>query len=160
MLPIHTILHPTDFSPQSTYAFHLAHALARDYGARLILAHVREPQPFGAYGEFGAMPMEPIETREEMEARLNAMTIPGTTVAVEHCLVDGVAADQIVHLAQNNRCDLIVMGTHGRTGLGRLLMGSVAEKVVRKAPCPVLTVKTPQAEASAILAALDEPALA
>ena len=61
---------------------------------------------------------------------------------------EGDPATQIVRVAQETRCDLIVLGTHGRTGLGRLLMGSVAEQVLRKAPCPVLTVKTPFPETS------------
>jgi nucleotide-binding universal stress UspA family protein len=62
---------------------------------------------------------------------------------VEHWIFQGDPATEILAAAEKIKCDLIVMGTHGRTGLGRLLMGSVAEQVVRKAPCPVLTVKTP-----------------
>src|SRR5207247_9050465 len=58
-------------------------------------------------------------------------------------LLEGDAAKEIVELARDSQCDLIVMGTHGRTGLGRLLMGSVAEQVMRRAPCPVLTIKAP-----------------
>jgi nucleotide-binding universal stress UspA family protein len=64
-------------------------------------------------------------------------------VKPEHRAVEGDAVHEILTFAKENPCDLIVMGTHGRTGLGRFLMGSVAEGVVRKAPCPVLTVKTP-----------------
>jgi nucleotide-binding universal stress UspA family protein len=66
---------------------------------------------------------------------------------VEHHLKEGDPAAEILRLAQEARVDLIVMGMHGRTGLGRLLMGSVAERVVRQAPCPVLTVKVPQRQA-------------
>jgi nucleotide-binding universal stress UspA family protein len=65
-------------------------------------------------------------------------------VAVEQRLAEGDPAAEILHLATDTGCDMIVLGTHGRTGLDRLLMGSVAEQIVRKAPCPVLTVKAPQ----------------
>jgi nucleotide-binding universal stress UspA family protein len=64
-------------------------------------------------------------------------------VKIEHRLAEGDPAREILRVARETGCDLIVMGTHGWTGLGRLLMGSVAEQVVRKATCPVLTVKTP-----------------
>ena len=69
-------------------------------------------------------------------------------VPVEHRLVEGTAATEILRLAEETKCDVIVLGTHGRTGFGRLLMGSVAEQVVRRAPCPVVTVKTPLPETS------------
>jgi nucleotide-binding universal stress UspA family protein len=159
MLPIHTILHPTDFSPQSAYACQVACALARDYGARVVFAHVREPQPIGAYGEFGALPVEPAEPREMLEARLDRLQAPDVSVPVAHFLVDGDPAEEILRLAREQNCSLIVMGTHGRSGLRRLLVGSVAEQVLRRAPCPVLTLKTPQEEALPLLAVLDEPAL-
>jgi nucleotide-binding universal stress UspA family protein len=68
-------------------------------------------------------------------------------VTVEHHLKEGDPATEILRLAEERKVDVIVMGTHGRTGLGRLLMGSVAEQIVRKAPCPVLTVRLPQRQA-------------
>jgi nucleotide-binding universal stress UspA family protein len=81
---------------------------------------------------------------------------------LEHRLVEGDAATVILQVATEIKCDLIVMGTHGRTGLSRLLMGSVAEQVVRNASCPVLTVKTPQHEAPSseelVMATADEGA--
>jgi len=153
MLPIKTILHPTDFSPGAAHAYHLACSLARDYGARLIIMHVRVNPP-AVSAEFGTMPhvasihgdmLAPEGDVEILRARLAQMRPDDERLPVEHVLVDGVPAAEIVNLAKNNGCDLILMGTHGRTGLGRLLMGSVAEQVVRKAPCPVLTVKTPPA---------------
>jgi nucleotide-binding universal stress UspA family protein len=142
MLPIRTILHPTDFSPQAEYACRLASALARDYGARLILLHVKMI-PTVAFGEFAALPPEPEETMENLKERLTQMK--PRDCAAEYVLTEGVPAEEIVNMAGDKHCDLIVMGTHGRTGLGRLLMGSVAELVVRRAPCPVLTVKMPLA---------------
>jgi nucleotide-binding universal stress UspA family protein len=69
--------------------------------------------------------------------------VPDPEVQVERRLEQGDAATEIVRVAQETHCDLIVIGTHGRTGLSRVLMGSVAEKVLRQAPCPVLAVKTP-----------------
>ena len=81
---------------------------------------------------------------EPLRERLQQLRPEDQKVLVEHLLVQGGAAEEILQVAQERKCDLIVMGTHGRTGLGRLLMGSVAEQVVRKASCPVLTVKTPQ----------------
>jgi nucleotide-binding universal stress UspA family protein len=75
-------------------------------------------------------------------------------------VLDGDPAQVIVQFARERGCSLIVMGTHGRTGLERLLMGSVAEQVVRKAPCPVLTVKTPVPELAAVPAQEPELALA
>jgi nucleotide-binding universal stress UspA family protein len=152
MLPIKTILHPTDFSPHAEYAYRLASALARDYSARLILMHVKVI-PAVAYGEFAALPPEPGETMGNLKNRL--MQLKPRDCAVEYVLTEGVPAEEIVTVAKEKVCDLIVMGTHGRTGLGRLLMGSVAELVVRRAPCPVLTLKTPLAAQTAE----EEPAL-
>jgi nucleotide-binding universal stress UspA family protein len=81
--------------------------------------------------------------REEMEGELNRLGAPDLQVRVEHRLEEGDPATQILRVAQETGCDLIALGTHGRTGLDRLLMGSVAEQVVRRASCPVLTVKAP-----------------
>ncbi len=148
MLAIQTILHPTDFSKQSASAFQVASALARDYGAKLLLLHVRQPGTM-VFGEFGALPPSPQETDEELRARLAQLVPPEKSVRVERFLATGSPAEEILRLAGDAHADLIVLGTHGRTGLGRLLMGSVAERVVRKAPCLVLTVKEPLAEAEA-----------
>jgi len=141
MLPIHTILHPTDFSKQSEFAFQLACALARDYEAELFVVHVVTP-PVVIYGE-GVLPVEPEVYQEELREKLNRLHAEEPGVRVVHRLVEGQPVDEILHLAREIGCDLIVMGTHGRTGLGRMLMGSVAEKVVRMAPCPVVTVREP-----------------
>ena len=133
MLSIQTILHPTDFSECSGHALQLACSLARDHGARLIVLHVM-PVP---------LVQEKRLYREEMTSELNRLGAPEAQVRVEHRLEEGDAATQILRVAQEMGCDLIVLGTHGRTGLGRLLMGSVAEQVLRTASCPVLTVRTP-----------------
>jgi nucleotide-binding universal stress UspA family protein len=143
MLPIHTILHPTDFSERSTYALHLASALARDHGARLVLLHVFE-RPTMVHGE-GVVPSE--DMLREKKEELAQLAVPGIGAAPERRFVEGDPASEILDIAREIAADLIVMGTHGRTGFSRLLMGSVAEQVVRKAGCPVLTVKAPFVEA-------------
>jgi nucleotide-binding universal stress UspA family protein len=141
MIPIHTILHPTDFSDCSDVAFRLACALARDYGARLVVLHVAE-LPAVVSGDGMLMMPYPVDS-EPLREQLQKLTPGAPEVPVEHRLVEGYPAEQILRVAAQKNCDLILMGTHGRTALNRLLMGSVAEQVVRKAPCPVLTVKTP-----------------
>jgi len=160
MLSIHTLLHPTDFSDQSQYAFWLACAMARDYGARLVVLHVAPLAAPLYYGE-GMIPPDPEELCAAAQEKLNRLEAPNAGVRLERRLERGSAALEILRVGQEIQTDLIVMGTHGRTGLGRLLMGSVAEQVVRKAPCPVLTVKTPfpettpamqRTEAEAVLA--------
>jgi nucleotide-binding universal stress UspA family protein len=141
MLPIHSILYPTDFSERSGYALHLACALARDYGARLVILHIATP-PTIAYGE-GILPPDPEIMFREAREQLNRLEVPNANVRAERRFAEGDAAAETLRVASEIGADLIVMGTHGRTGLSRLLMGSVAEQVVRKAPCPVLTVTTP-----------------
>ncbi len=135
-----TILHPTDFSERSSYALQLAITLAKSDGAKLIVLHVEAPKVI--YDEMGGVEC-PLDEREQEAAlaKLQSLSTPG--VSVTHRLQVGDAAATILDVATETGCDLIVMGTHGRTGLSRLLLGSVAEEVVRKAPCPVLTAKVP-----------------
>ena len=143
MLPIKTILHPTDFSGPSEYAFQVACSLARDYGAKLVVLHVDMPPV--TIGEVISY-MEPEEYKEKLWAEFRRLeaTEPGIRdLRLETKLAEGNPAKEILRTANEIKPELIVMGTHGRTGLGRLLMGSVAEEVVRKSPFPVLTVKTP-----------------
>jgi nucleotide-binding universal stress UspA family protein len=142
MLTIKTILHPTDFSERSEHAFRLACSLARDHLARLVVLHVIPPPQTVAYEAMPMVPMHPPGYRKELEARLRELKAPAG-VAVEYLLEEGFAATEIVRLAKELSADLIVLGTHGRAGVGRLLLGSVAEQVLRKATCPVLTVKAP-----------------
>jgi len=140
MLPIHTILHPTDFSEPSEFAFRLACSLARDYRAKLIVLHVVH-LPVAVYGE-GAVVANSPEYDEELRASLQRIEAP-PGIELVHRLEEGVPAEEIVTVAGIVAADLIVMGTHGRRGLKRLLMGSVAEQVLRQAACPVLTVRSP-----------------
>jgi nucleotide-binding universal stress UspA family protein len=136
MLAIRTILHPTDFSPLARHAFEVACSLAQDYQARLVLLHVHQPPiPMGEL-----VPSEPPEIRELLLRDLQELK-PAPGVAVEYRLEVGPIAEGVLCAAAETKCDLIVLGTHGRGGLGRMLLGSVAESVLRKAPCMVLTVK-------------------
>jgi nucleotide-binding universal stress UspA family protein len=139
MLPIRTILHPTDFSAPSAAAFQVACALARDYGARLVLLYVKPPDI--VYGDGFILPPDPEPVRRELFDKLKALGPADPALRVERVLLEGDPAAGIVEKARELPCDVIVMGTHGRTGVGRLLLGSVAEVVLRRAPCPVLTVK-------------------
>jgi nucleotide-binding universal stress UspA family protein len=139
MLPIRKILHPTDFSDRADSAFQVACALARDHNAPLLVLHVQAPQIFASEG-FTAAPPSVVGNPARL---LRSVQAYDPAVKLEHKLVEGDPATEILRVARETGCDLIVMGTHGWTGLRRLLMGSVAEEVVRKAPCPVLTVKTP-----------------
>jgi nucleotide-binding universal stress UspA family protein len=141
MLPIRKILHPTDFSEPSKAAFEFACSLARDYSAELVIVHAhRAPAVFAPDGiAVGA----PVEDAYEPRARLAQVRPTDPRVKFQHHVVEGDPADEILKLATGHGIDLIVMGTHGNTGLTRLLMGSVAENVTRKAACPVLTLRTP-----------------
>lgn len=139
---IRTILYATDFSEPSRDVFPFAVALARDYGARLIVAHVM-PLPITAITPGSLAVIEPEGNPEGVEEYLRQFDPHDPRVRVEHQLTRGDAATLILEIARASRCDLIVMGTHGRSGIHRLLAGSVAEQVIRHAPCPVLTVRGP-----------------
>jgi universal stress protein A len=149
MLQITTILHPTDFSPRSEHAFHLACSLAKENGARLIVLHVAEP-PVVAPDSAMMVPPLPGGPLEALTDKLHSIQPPDPRIRIEYLLEKGNAADEILRVAQETRSELIVLGTHGRTGLSRLLMGSVAEQVIRKATCSVLVVKAPAAGNSAV----------
>jgi nucleotide-binding universal stress UspA family protein len=145
VLRFQTILHPTDFSERSQYAFRLACSLARDHDARLIFLHVWSP-PLVPIAAAGPAPVRPEDfSPAPLEEQLRQLKVPDRNIRVEHRLKQGDAASEIVRVAEETQCDLIVLGTHGRTGLKRLVMGSVAEQVLRNASCPVLAVKAPLA---------------
>src|SRR5262245_18876910 len=125
MLNIRIVLHPTDFSELSGHAMRMACALARDYNARLIIVHV-VPPPVVAYGE-GIIPPDPVNRIKELETKLRQLRVPDGDVRAERRLEERDPATMILELASEEHADIIVMGTHGRTGLDRLFMGSVAE---------------------------------
>ena len=133
------ILFPTDFSHTGDAALELATSLARDTGATLIIAHIEEAPNVYAGGEFYyGIPNPPTE---ELRRMLQEVKPTDPSVPYEHRLLTGDPASGIVRLADEDDVDMIVMGTHGRTGLLRVLMGSVAEVVVRRSKCPVVTYK-------------------
>jgi len=138
------ILFPTDFSHTGDAALAMATALARDSGATLLIVHVQEPPM--AYGGGELYYGVPNPATEDLHTMLQEVKPPDPAVPCEHRLITGDPATAVVHLAEEEGADMIVMGTHGRTGLSRLLMGSVAEAVVRRAKCPVLTFKQPAAK--------------
>lgn len=142
MLPIQTILHATDFSQCADLALQFAGSLARDYGARLVILHIGRPPLRHLEGPTPAPPL-PVEWgREDLEGQLRQRVVPNLAKGLEHRLEYAESvSDEILRVADEIRCDLIVLGTHGRTGLSRLLMGSAAEQVLRRAKCPVLTVR-------------------
>jgi len=150
MLALGTILHATDFSKSAEHAFQLACALARDYNAQLIVLHVaRRPIVTPV---MGVVPPEPVEYEETLKATLHQLQLDNPTLRLEtQLLFVGDTVSEILRTARETGADLIVMGTHGRTGLGRLLLGSVAEGVLRHAPCPVVTVRAPQPQSSGSL---------
>lgn len=134
------ILVPTDFSTCGDAAVEYAGSLAANWQARLVIVHVQE-HPLAYAGEYFYGPIDPDTTAIETMLR---EVKPTGDIPCEYHLLDGNPADAVVDCAKNENVDLIVLGTHGRTGLSRLVMGSVAEKIVRNAHCPVLTVKSPQ----------------
>jgi len=136
---LRVIVHPSDFSEGSEAALRVARALARDRGARLILLHVA---PLHVVLEGGmTAELDVGYLRDALEAAREAVDGPDLKFPVETWFSRGAAAEQIVRVAEEIGCDLIVMGTHGRTGLGRLLMGNTAESVLPEAGCPVMIVK-------------------
>lgn len=139
-MKIQNILVPVDFSPGSDAAVTYASSLAKDSDAELHFLHVNERVVTYVDG-FGGYPTHAdVEPFKELLEQVRPTT-PG--VQSRHCFKEGNPTEDIVEYAKKNDVDLIVMGTHGRTGLDRLLMGSVVEAVMRRAPCPVLTVKQP-----------------
>jgi nucleotide-binding universal stress UspA family protein len=146
MQPIRTILCATDFSSSSDVALELACALSRIFSAQLLLLHVCQPPLTTLAGTQMVPPLPEEYGLKEAQEQLNAIAVPSTVAKVERRVVTGIPADSIVRVASETPCDWIVLGTHGRSGIGRLLLGSVAEAVLRKARCPVLTVKTSPAK--------------
>ena len=139
------ILVPTDFNPASDAALACAKDIADKFGAHLSLLHVvTDPKATGFWTPEVYIPATPEtqerflrEARERLENALSPEERSRFTVTIEARI--GAVADQIEDFARQQKVDLIVMGTHGRRGLAHLLLGSVAEHMLRGAPCPVLT---------------------
>lgn len=147
MLSIRRILFPTDFSEHAEIAWAYALTFAQEFGAEVHMLHVVAPPP--RLAEAYAVNIQPnsvvqalsLEAKASMDRQIEAAKDRGLIFCRQVRV--GVDFREIIDYARKHDIDLIVMGTHGRTGLAHALMGSVAEKVVRKSPCPVLTVKHP-----------------
>lgn len=149
MIQMNTILHPTDFSDTSKHALKYAVSFAKEYDAKLIILHVIEEITTSLYLDMLQAPpltelMEEIETQSRKALEDILPPEVRESIKVEYLTRKGVPFLEIIRCAQENRADMIVCGTHGRTGLKHALFGSVAEKVVRKSPCPVLSVRHPE----------------
>jgi universal stress protein A len=144
---IRRILHATDFSPASAAAFARAVDMAKANKAELHLAHVLTPVvPMVGDGYVSPQVYADIEASsraaaDKRMASLAARARKSGVARVRTALLDGVPHEQIARAARSRRADLVVIGTHGRTGLAKLFLGSVAGRVVASAPCPVLTVR-------------------
>ncbi len=155
-MEIKTILLPTDFSECASYARSYAASFARSMNASLLCVHVIEPMPpaIGYTGLTEPLPMADFADEMQDSAARELPKISGAVefagLNVEEIITHGEPATEIVRLAHERSVDLIVISTHGRTGLQRMLFGSTAESVVRRAPCPVLVVKPPREKRPAI----------
>ena len=143
---IRRVLHPSDFSRASGAAFSKAVDLAKANRAELLLVHVLAPViPMLGDGYVSPKIYQDVEasTRVHAKKELDSLIAKAKKAGVraKPLLLDGTAHDQIVRAARSRRADMIVIGTHGRTGLARLFLGSVAGRVVSSARCPVLTVR-------------------
>ena len=154
------ILCPVDFSSRSDAALAYASSLAAEADAFLHIVYVDEGSPtyVPGYSEFGYIPEPAIDWERAQRERL-AHVKPTADVPYDTRFLFGNPGKEILHCADREDVDLIVLGSHGRTGLSRLLMGSVAEAVMRRAKCPVLTVKQPLGEHDEPVAADDERAV-
>ena len=150
-LTIKTILVPTDFSENSQGALEYADALARQFGATLHLMHVCQVPTLATAtvdGAFISLPNWEGELRTAAAAEMTKITKSIAGMATTTEIVFGNAAACIVAAAVEHDVDLIVMGTHGRGPIMHVVLGNVAERVVRMAPCPVLTVRQPKLAAT------------
>lgn len=137
MIPLRTILHPTDLSESSRAAFHVARSLADRHCARLVILHVDAENP--------RRPLSSASECDEFECnlidQLRTHHLVNADTPVEYQVVHGSPVEMILDTAQKIHADMIVMGTHGRSGIHRLVMGSVAETINRSSLCPVVTVR-------------------
>jgi universal stress protein A len=140
-------MHATDFSSASSAAFKRAVAMAKADRAQLIIAHVMTPPSLAIPGEGYVSPRlyEDLETsaRAQAQKRLDALIAKARKAGVRATglLLEGVPHERIARAARAKKADLLVIGTHGRTGLAKFFLGSVASRLVASAACPVLTVR-------------------
>jgi nucleotide-binding universal stress UspA family protein len=166
MFALKRLLVATDFSECSTVALTYGRAFARQFNAELHVLHAVEvlaPDPLGSAALASALPELRADLERTERGELEALLTDDDRRdlrAVAELRTFQAPADAIVDYAREHHVDLIVVGTHGRRGLRHLVMGSVAERVVRTAPCPVLTVRHPQVEFVVEDLAINTPATA
>lgn len=147
MSRIRTILHPTDFSRASTPAFKRAVEMAKDHRAQLLIVHVLAPVAPIVMAD-GYVPPTVYDDMEaagragaQKQLRKLAERAKRAGIRVKTLVLEGIAHERIVQAARSRKADVVVIGTHGRTGFARFFLGSVASRVVAVSPCPVLTVR-------------------
>ena len=148
MLPFQKILYPTDFSDPSYEALKAANELALHFSAELCVLHVVTPvsrAPADPSGSDLLILQEMEKAARESLEEIVKRRIP-KELLVRQIVVLGAAAEEIIQISEKEKVDLIVIATHGQTGWRHFVFGSVAEKVVRLAPCPVLTIRAPHEE--------------
>jgi nucleotide-binding universal stress UspA family protein len=146
MSRIRRVLHPTDFSRASTPAFKRAVEMAKGNRAELLLVHVMVPAvPLMGDGYVSPKVYEDLEAaaRSAAQKQLRKLVDKAKQAGarVKGLLLEGVAHERIAQAARSRKADLVVIGTHGRTGFAKLFLGSVASRVLAVSPCPVLTVR-------------------
>lgn len=140
MFQVRKILYPTDFSSYSNQAYFHAVALAETHGASLTVVYV--------YSGAADSSRTPENDRRYWKSQLEQIRPSNSAIPVSHVFLEGDPGVEIARYAADAGMDLVVMGTHGRTGMDRLLMGSVAEQTLRAAPCSVLVIKLPKGGAA------------
>ena len=143
------ILVPTDYSDSSKHALHYAIGFSKKFGSRLRLLHVIQDLPVLSSSTYEGLDLPLYQERLREDAKRQMEQLVRETpdlhdARIHETLRSGVPYLEIIEEARECKADLIITATHGRSGLTHFLMGSVAEKIVRNSPCPVLTVKTPE----------------
>ncbi|MEW6584773.1 MAG: universal stress protein [Nitrospirota bacterium] len=148
MMEIKSILFPTDFSEGSAQALQYAVEMAKRFGSKLYIVHIiyDMAKATGWYVPHTSVEQMYKDIREGAKKELERFGVEELAgfKDIERTVITGVPHDEIVNYAREKKVDIIIMGTHGRKGLDRILFGSTAANVVRYAPCPVLTVRLPQ----------------
>ena len=150
MIKLKKVLVPTDFSDSARQALRYGMSFAKEYGAELTVLHVVENLTVGYASDLFPVPMaevfQEISGYAKTELAKLAEEARGRGIAVQEQVVQGKPSAEIVRFAAANEVDMIVLGTHGKGMLDQALFGSTTERVVRRAPCPVLTVRLPEHE--------------
>jgi nucleotide-binding universal stress UspA family protein len=151
VIKLKRVLVPTDFSDSARHAFTYGLSFAKEYGAELVLLHVVENVTVGYASDLFPVPMAEVfqeisgYARGEL-AKLGQEARDRGVTAVQEQVIQGKPSNEIIRFASENHVDMIVLGTHGKGMLDQALFGSTTERVVRRAPCPVLTVRTAEHE--------------